>query len=390
MPARTRSGWRLERAAILAPTQGKYPVRDRRPPVAEPVGFPAVPLSEDQRAMLQLLLERDQSYEDIGSLLGLGVDEVRSRAREALTEIGGENPDRQVALTDYLLGQADPIGRADVARHLQSDSESRALAEKLLAQLRLLAPGADLPALPATKAGAREPKPPAAEPAAPTAASPGGLSTLSGRQRRLIAALLGGGALVVVIVLLVAGVFSGDGDDDGGGGASNGDQQGTTAANQEEGELTRAILEPVGGGDAQGVAFFGRIRNVPVLEVRAEGLEPSSGQENYMIWLYRSDRVALRVGEIDRVGEAGRIVAQIPIPAQALGFVANGTFGSIVVSLTNTRQFDNEVERARGERRLPQFTGRAVLRGEITGPAVEQAAGGAGGGGQGGGQAGGG
>jgi hypothetical protein len=331
--------------------------------------------------MLQLLLERDQSYEDIGSLLGLGVDEVRTRAREALTEIGGENPDRQVALTDYLLGQADPIGRADAARHLRSDPQSRALAEKLLAQLRLLAPGADLPVLPAAKAVPREPAPAAAEPGASPAAPSTGLSTLSGRQRRLIAALLAGGALVVVVVLLVAGVFSGDGEEDGDGGtaASNGDQQ-ATAPDQGGGELTRAVLAPVGGGDGQGVAFFGRIRNVPVLEVRAEGLEPSSGQENYMIWLYRSDRVALRIGVVDRVGEEGRIVAQIPIPAQALGFVANGTFGSIVVSLTNTREFDNEVERARGERRLPQFTGRAVLRGEITGPAVEQAAGGGGGG----------
>jgi hypothetical protein len=356
-------------------------VGERRPPVAEPVGFPAVALSEDQRAMLQLLLERDQSYEDIGSLLGLGVDEVRTRAREALTEIGGENPDRQVALTDYLLGQADPIGRADAARHLQSDRESRALAEKLLAQLRLLAPNADLPVLPATKAGAREPKPADAEPAPSPAGRPTGLATLSGRQRRLIAALLGGGAVVLVIVLLVAGVFSGDGEDDAGDAtaASNGGQQGTTDAPQ-GGELTRAILEPVGGGDAQGVAFFGRIRNVPVLEVRAEGVEPSSEGENYMVWLYRTDRVALRVGVIDRVGEAGRIVAQIPIPPQALGFVANGTFGSIVLSLTNTRQFDAEVDRARTDRRLPQFTGRAVLRGEITGPAVEQAQGGGGGG----------
>jgi hypothetical protein len=323
--------------------------------------------------MLQLLLERDQSYEDIGSLLGLGVEEVRGRARDALTEIGGENPDRHVALTDYLLGQADPIGRADAARHLQSDPEARALAEKLLAQLRLLAPGADLPMLPATKATAREPKPAAAEPGAPSGARPAALSTLSGRQRRLIAALLGGGVLVALIVLLVAGAFSGDGEDADGAAASNGDQQAAASPDEGGGELTRAVLEPVGGGDGQGIAFFGRIRNVPVLEVRAEGLEPSSRPETYSIWLYRSDRVALRVGSVDRVGESGQIVAQIPIPAEALGFVANGTFGSIVVSLTNVEEFAAEVERARREERLPRFTGRPVLRGEITGPAVEQA-----------------
>ncbi len=57
------------------------------------------------------------------ALLGIDADEVRTRARGALTELGGADPDAQVGLTDYLLGQADPIGRADVARHLQSDPE---------------------------------------------------------------------------------------------------------------------------------------------------------------------------------------------------------------------------------------------------------------------------
>src|SRR6266550_9421921 len=100
-----------------------------------------MPLTDDQRAMLQLLLQRGQSYADIGSLLGLDDEGVRSRAREALTEIGGQDPDRDVSLTDYLLGQADPIGRADAARQLQADSGTRDLAEQLATQLRLLVPG---------------------------------------------------------------------------------------------------------------------------------------------------------------------------------------------------------------------------------------------------------
>src|SRR5436305_1055379 len=113
-------------------------------------------LSDDQRAMLQLLLERGQSYDDIASLLGLGVDDVRGRARSALTEIGGSDPDREVGLTDYLLGQADPIGRADVARHLQNDGDSHELAEKLVTQLRMIAPKGELPQLPAARVGVSE------------------------------------------------------------------------------------------------------------------------------------------------------------------------------------------------------------------------------------------
>ncbi len=174
--------------------------------------------------MLQLLLERGQSYDDIAGLLGLSVDDVRGRARAALTEMGGEDPDRDVGLTDYLLGQADPIGRADAARHLQSDPAARELADKLLTQLRLLAPGAELPTLPEAKTPKRAR---ADAPATTTAAGAGAAgqevaggddrSSLSTPQRRLIAGLIGGGLLVVVIVLIVAGVFSGGG---GGGGAA--------------------------------------------------------------------------------------------------------------------------------------------------------------------------
>src|SRR5919106_4278672 len=100
--------------------------------------LPAMALTEDQRAMLQLLLERGQSYEDIGSLLGLDTDEVRARARAALTEMGGADPDRDVGLTDYLLGQADPIGRADASRHLRDDPDDLALVTTLAERLREL------------------------------------------------------------------------------------------------------------------------------------------------------------------------------------------------------------------------------------------------------------
>src|SRR6266496_1319048 len=117
--------------------------------------------------MLQLLLEGGQGYEDIGSLLGIGPDEVRSRARSALTEIGGADPDAQVGLSDYLLGHADPIGRADAVRQLQNDPDANALAQRLVQNLRLLAPRAQLPNIPDTKDGRRAAPPPPPPQAAP-------------------------------------------------------------------------------------------------------------------------------------------------------------------------------------------------------------------------------
>src|SRR5688572_20941309 len=110
-------------------------------------------LQPDDRALLQLVCERGQSYDDIAGLLGMSRDQVHAKARAALRELGGADPDAEVGLTDYLLGQADPIGRADAVRHIQSDPETAALAERIAAQLQLIAPDADLPDLPRAKGG---------------------------------------------------------------------------------------------------------------------------------------------------------------------------------------------------------------------------------------------
>jgi hypothetical protein len=174
--------------------------------------------------MLQLLLERGQSYEDIASVLGVSSDEVRERARAALRELGGSDPDAEVGLTDYLLGQADPIGRADAVRHIQSDPETAALAEKIVAQLQLIAPDADLPDVPRSK-GAKVPK--TERPRAKAAAGDGDGGrdgsraaavgeTLrrwwNERRPQSIAILTALVALIVVGILALAGVFGGDDD----------------------------------------------------------------------------------------------------------------------------------------------------------------------------------
>ncbi len=134
-------------------------------------------LSPDQRAMLELLLGRGQTYSDLASLLDVPEPEVRARARAALTELAGADPDRNVGLTDYLLGQADPIGRADAARHLKEDPADHRLASGLAASLQLIVPTAQLPKLPAEpggggflRRGASEPAPPPADEAEAAAA----------------------------------------------------------------------------------------------------------------------------------------------------------------------------------------------------------------------------
>ena len=353
-------------------------------------------LTQEQRALLQLLLERDQSYEDISGLLGMDVGQVRRRARLSLIEIGGSDPDDDVALTDYLLGQADPIGRADVARHLRSNAEANALARKLAAQLQLLAPEAEIPEIPAGDERAAPAPPRLSRPSRPTTGSPappaglrgpaprrketpersGGPSSLTSDQRTLIAALLGAGVLILVIVLLATGAVGGDDDDSGNGEATattgqTGDGNGGNGDGGGGGELTRAVLLPPDGGESpNGVAIFGRLRNTPVIQLTASGLDPPGEGENYSIWLYgdaEEEPVALLVSQVDQVAEDGRILIRFPIPAQALGFVANQTFDEIILSLTNQAEYEAEVEEARSAnpQRLPRFTGEPVLRGGI-------------------------
>lgn len=341
-------------------------------------------LTQEQRALLQLLLEQNQTYDDIAVLLGMDIGQVRRRARLALIEIGGEDPDEHVALTDYLVGQADPIDRADVARRLRSDPATNALARKLAAQLRILAPGAELPDIPTGDAApaaspsrpsrsARTSQPAGSAPSRPVGAGPSegsdGTGSLTSQQRTLIAALLGAGVLILVIVLLATGALGGD-DESSGGGSDEPDVAGTTGEGGSA--LTRAVLLPPDGGETpNGVAIFGRLRDTPVIQLTASDLEPPPAGSTYSVWLYRNERVALRLIQIDRVDQSGRILIRFPIPAEALGFVANQTFEEIVLSLTDENEYRAEIQAARADDppRLPRFVGDVVLQGEIVGPA---------------------
>ena len=351
-------------------------------------------LTDDQRAMLQLLLERDQSYDDIASLLGLGVDDVRARARAALTEMGGRDPDAEVGLTDYLLGQSDPIGRADAARHLAENADARDLAGKLIGQLRLLAPSADLPDLPGERAGRRSR---ASEPAAAPAGAPrrtsasrnplDGLKRLDGRQRRILAALVGGGLVVLAIVVIAAGVFGGDGDDGGATTdettASNGGTTGATGSTGVAGtepNATFAVLEPQNGTDATGGAEFGQLRNKPYLQINASGLAPSPEGDNYVIWLYGSDDNAFPLS-FEKVGDEGTLRGLAPIPAQVLAVLSQGRFNSIDISLTDVAELQQALKRAQRQQAPPPYVGESVLRGRIQGPGVPTSGSGGGGGG---------
>ncbi|MET0730993.1 MAG: hypothetical protein ABWZ03_07370, partial [Solirubrobacterales bacterium] len=230
-------------------------------------------LTADQKATLQLLLERGQSYADLASMLGVGEDEVRARARSALRELAGGDPDRNVGLTDYLLGQADPIGRADAVRHLRDDPADRQLAADLISELRAVAPNADLPRLPGeARAPGRFSRRPTDE--KPAAERPSRLSSLTSGQSRLLIALGSAAVLLIAVVLAVTGAFGGDDGDDGSSAATTTTTTGETTSSGEE--ISRVELTPTAGGNASGEAIFGLATNdQPYVDVSIRGLDPA-------------------------------------------------------------------------------------------------------------------
>jgi len=265
-------------------------------------------LSEDQRALLRLLAQREQGYEDIAALKGKSVEEVRAEVRAALAALDVPPPEPP-------------------------------------------SPSPPAPAAERKVAASARPRAGRARPALPP------------ERRRLV--LLAGGALAIVAVVLGAiAIFSG-GSDSGSGEASG---SATETAAAESGKVTQAVLAAADGSDAGGRAVFGRVgKKEIVLQVTAENLEPTNKGESYTVWLYRTPKLTLRVGSV-AVGESGGLVARLPIPAELLAYVAGGAFDQIYVSRTADAAYQREVARAKREKSLPRYTGETVLTGEITGP----------------------
>ncbi len=330
-------------------------------------------LSDDQRAMLQLLLERGQSYDDLAELLGIERAEVRRRARAAMTELGGRDPDEDIALTDYLLGEADPIARADVVRQLGSDPESLGLARELSAKLQLVAPDADLPELPKGKGPSTGPPKITGE----GGGSTGPLRNVSQKQARIWAALAAGAVLLVVVVLAIAGVFGGDDEPSDPAAATTAE---TTPGETEAG--TPIVLEPQQrGSDAAGLATLGFSgdSDQPAMDLQLEGLPPAPKDQAYILWFLTDDENGFPLPAPLPVAEDGSFSERFALAEVLLAIL--GATKQLDVGLVDLKDLQTDLTTAveGGQDTLP-YQGESILRGEL--PEVQ-----GGGGAQGGGDA---
>ncbi|HEU5252520.1 MAG TPA: AsnC family protein [Solirubrobacterales bacterium] len=330
-------------------------------------------LSDDQKAILRLLAQRgEQGYEDLSALMGISAEEVYRRAKDAAAAL-----------------EADGIPAPEIPEPPGgTGSPSVAISKEA-------PPGEPVP--PTVPAEPQEPAPevvhaseaPRAKPKPPPPALPKGkpkpplkkeLKLLEGRG---LWAILAGVAIVVLFVIFI---FVGGGDDDSGDGSasSSADSCKVTASVPEPSgkniealavaavktgkDVTRAVLNPVDGSDAQGLAVFGRVKDSLALQVAAEGLPPS-GECGYTIWLAASPQKMLPLASTD-VAKNGAINAQVEVPVEVLAYLANETFGQLAITRTDESQLKASLAEATKEKKAPVYTGTEVLRGSVAGPIV--------------------
>lgn len=271
-------------------------------------------LRADQQAILQLVLQRGQSYDDLAGVLGVPTTRVRELAGEALAQLAPGtarrvDPEWRPQLVDYLLGQqSGPESRA-TRGHLKASETGRTWALSLIDALDDLYTDATRPEVPEAEAGATAsaPAPPRArrerrprEPrrrrdGAEAAARPPILSPGTWRPERRRQALAG----LVALLVLVAGVTTWliAGGDEQAERASGDDQ--TQPAGQ--GGAPRILQQvdlrpPEGGGDARGQAVVAQRGNQTQLAIAAQGLEMTGRNEAYEVWLYNSQEDARSIG----------------------------------------------------------------------------------------------
>lgn len=308
-------------------------------------------LTDDQKAMLRLLAQREEGYDDMAALMGISVEEVRERVKEALAEV--EEPSAPETQPEPPAAPAPPPPPAPEPPAAIESPPTPAAEEPT-----------PTPPAPAKPPGEPVPKP------APTKKRAAQIPSLKVPKDRGALIGLGAGALVVVALVIVL-IVGGDGGGSSSAGTASG--EGSSAENAsapaENKNLTQAILGADDGSDASGQAIFGRFKKKVLLQVTGEGLEPSGSGESYAVWLSHSGQAMVPVGAV-KVKDDGKLAARFEVPPTVLVLVARGAFDEIQVTRTSDSALNAAIAKARKTEKESAYTGTPVLSGKITGPLV--------------------
>jgi hypothetical protein len=347
-------------------------------------------LPPDQRAVLQLVLQRGRSYDDIAQMLSIDRAAVRQRALAAFDAIGPQTrveADRRALITDYLLGQLPDAVAADTRNRLASSASERAWARVLASELAPLSanPMPDIPseagraaAVPAAAAVAAASAGPAEHasaapassepPSEPTTArSPNRIppssaapqpSDGSGRPR----SRLGGAILLIVLIVAVAVVIVIVAT--GGSSKKHGSSTPTTASapttpstptgtTTPSGTTTSAtkaiaqanLISPTGDKGVGGVAIVVKRGTTIAIVLRAQGLAPNGKHDAYAVWLANPGGTSVLLGYVNPpVTKNGQLETIGQLPANA------ASYSNVLVTLETVRK--------------PTHPGKIVLEGQ--------------------------
>ncbi|MFI5039568.1 MAG: sigma factor-like helix-turn-helix DNA-binding protein [Solirubrobacterales bacterium] len=312
-------------------------------------------LPPDQRAVLELVLKRGRTYDEIARMLSIDRAGVRERALSAFDALGPQTrvaPERRALITDYLLGQLPPKVSEDTRQRLAQSASERAWARVLASELETIAVN-PLPEIPTD--GAREPEPaavPASEPvaasAAAAAAEPSPAATESGAsQPRGLAArpssrrggiiLLSLGALIVGAAVVGFALLSGGGSKKNAttnasapastsstpttsSTPSTSTSTSTTAANGAKLVAQINLTAPTSATATKpvGVALVLKQGKNTGIAIRAQNLPANGKHDAYAVWLYKSDKDNHILGFVNpAVGSNGVLQAESALPSNA-------------------------------------------------------------------------
>jgi hypothetical protein len=288
-------------------------------------------LPPDERAVLQLVLERGRTYDQIAAMLSIDRAKVRQRALAAFDHLGPETQvgsERRHLLTDYLLGQLPPRVAEDTRTRLAGSPSERAWVRVLASELAPLA-GDALPEIPT--AGGETPAPavaptrrPGADPA-PEATDASAPASTPGRQSSRLggAVVLGIGAMIAIVVVAVVLAS-------GGGGSKKTSSTPTVPASTSTTATTTTptrvvaqinLTSPTGAKTPAGVAQVVKQGTATGIIIVASGVAPNSKQDAYAVWLFKPGGKAKILGFVNPgVGSTGRLQTAGALPTDAANY----------------------------------------------------------------------
>jgi hypothetical protein len=331
-------------------------------------------LPPDQRAVLDLVLQRGRSYDAIARLLAIDRAAVRTRALAAFDELGpdtGVAPESRALITDYLLGQL-PERVADQTRdRLASSPYERAWARVLASELAPMSskPLPEIPDGSRASAASVTTATKGSGPARSADVSDGRRRGTSARERgarrtprlsdrpssRLGGAimLILGAIVVVVVVVVLLVVLSGGSSTHSPGTAEATRTTPATTPTSTTGSQAQVVaqsnLNPPAGStsSAKGVAFVVKEGSAYGIILEAAHVAPNN-HNAYAAWLYNSPSDAYRLGFVSPpVGKSGQLQVGSALPANA------GRFKQLLLTLETQSS--------------PKTPGTIILQGPFTG-----------------------